>query len=93
MLRVSVIPALNFGYMFHSLYAGTEEKPDDKFCIIPEADIRFGWHNLSLNPGLAFMKSPFRKVGPLWFTLKVAYDLKRPQDKIKGKRIRIYDYE
>lgn len=92
-LRVSVIPALNFGYMFHSLYAGTEEKPDDKFCIIPEADIRFGWHNLSLNPGLAFMKSPFRKVGPLWFTLKVAYDLKRPQDKIKGKRIRIYDYE
>lgn len=92
-LRVSVNPALNFGYMFHSLYAGTEDKPDDKLCIIPAADIRFSWHSLSLNPGMAIMKSPFYKIGPAWFTFKVTYDLKRPQNKIRGKRIRIYNYE
>jgi len=92
-LWVSVVPVLNFGYMFHSLYAGTEEKPDNRLYIIPEADIRFGWNNLSLNPGLAIMKTPFRKIGPLWFTLKVTYDLERPQNKIRGKRIRIYNYE
>lgn len=92
-LRVSVVPVLNFGYMFHSLYAGTEEKPDDKLYFIPEADIRFSWKSLSLNPGLAIMKTPFRKIGPLWFTFKVTCDLKRPQNKIRGKRIRIYNYE
>lgn len=92
-LQISVVPALNIGYKFYSFYAGTEERPDDKLCIIPAADVRFGWRNLSLNPGLAFMRSPFRKVGPVWLTMKITYDLKRPQNSIRGKHIRLYNYE
>ncbi len=92
-LRISVTPALNLGYLFHSLYAGTEERPDDNFCLVPAAGLCLGWRNLSLNPGLAFMRTPFRKAGPAWFTMKVTYDLRRPQGNFNGKHIRLYSYE
>lgn len=92
-LRISVIPAVNLGYMFHSLYAGTEERPGDSFRLIPSADLRIALRNLSLNTGLAVMRSPFYKTGPAWLTMKVTYDLKSPQGKFRGKRIRLYTYE
>jgi len=91
--KISIIPAINLGYRFHSLYQGTEDRPDDSFCIIPETTLCLGWRNLSLNPGAAFMRTPFYKAGPVWFTMRITYDLKSPHATFKSKRIRLYNYE
>lgn len=91
--KISIIPAINLGYRFYSLYEGTEERPEDRFCIIPETTLRLRWHNLSLNPGAAFLRTPFHRAGPVWFTMRITYDLKSPRATFRSKRIRLYNYE
>lgn len=89
----SFVPSLMAGYRFYSLYEGTGKRPDDKFCIIPAAEIRLTVQRVTLASGVAYLNTPFYKVPPVWFTLKAEYTLTRDSRIISGKRIRLYNYE
>ncbi len=89
----NLVPSLMAGYRFYSLYEGTKTKPDDKFCIMPAAEIMWSMRRFTLGSGVAYLGSPFYKVSPLWITLKASYTLTRDTKSITGKRIRLYNYE
>ncbi len=89
----SFVPSIMAGYRFYSLYEGTNTRPDDKFCIIPAAEITWSMRHFTLGSGVAYMGTPFYKVSPLWITLKASYTLARDTKSITGKRIRLYNYE
>lgn len=89
----SFVPSIMAGYRFYSLYEGTTSRPDDKFCIIPAAEIRWSMRRFTLGSGLTYLNTPFYKVSPVWFTLKASYTLTRESKIITGKKIRLYNYE
>jgi len=92
-IKISAVPAINIGYRFHSLYEGTEDRPDNSIIIMPAADLRFSRHNLGINAGVTYAKMPFYKTGPVWFTLKVSYTLAPPEGSYSLKKLRLYNYE
>lgn len=92
-IKISAVPAINIGYRFHSLYEGTEDRPDDSMILMPAADLRFSRRNLGINAGVTYAKMPFYKTGPVWFTLRVSYTLSRPTDNFSLKKLRLYNYE
>ena len=89
----SFVPSLMAGYRFYSLYEGTESRPDNKFCIIPAAEIRWNLKNFALSSGLTYLNTPFYKVSPVWFTLQASFTLTSDSGNFTGKRIRLYNYE
>ncbi len=89
----SIVPSLSAGYRFHSMYEGTTDRPDNKFCIIPAAEIRWSGNNLSIGSGLTYLNTPFYKVLPVWLTLRASYTLIRESRKNTVKKIRLYSYE
>ncbi|MCA1741177.1 MAG: ankyrin repeat domain-containing protein [Bacteroidales bacterium] len=91
--RWSFVPSIMAGYRFYSLYEGTNTRPDDKFCIIPSAEITWSMRRFTLGSGLTYLNTPFYKVSPLWITIKASYTLTRDSRSITGKKIRLYRYE
>lgn len=91
--RLSLITTLSAGYRFHSLYEGTNTRPEDKLCLLPAAEIRWCRRNFSIAPGLTYLNTPFYKVAPVWFTVNAAYVLSGNPRSLSGKRIRLYNYE
>lgn len=90
---LSAVPALNIGYRFHSQYAGTDHGPDNSLCIIPSADLKLRIKKFSILGGITWLKTPFYKTGPLWFTLKTSFLLHGKAVSYSGKRIRLYNYD
>ncbi len=88
-----IFTTLSAGYRFHSLYEGTNDKPEDRFCIIPSAEFSWSRKNLSVTPGFTYLNTPFYKVSPVWFTLKVSYALLQGPEGFAGKKIKLYKYE
>lgn len=91
-LRIAFVPSLSLGYRFHSLYEGTEERPDNGVCLMPAADLRITRGSFGLNAGVAYMDMPFYKVSPVWLTLRASYQLTRSMGNFSGKKTRIYNY-
>lgn len=91
--RWSFVPSIMAGYRFYSLYEGTNTRPDDKFCIIPSAEITWSMRRFALGSGLKYIGTPFYKVSPLLITIKASYTLTRYSKSITGKKIRLYNYE
>ncbi|MRR19651.1 ankyrin repeat domain-containing protein [bacterium] len=91
--RWSIVPSLSAGYRFYSRYEGTNDKPEDKFCIIPSAEIRWSRRRFNLGTGLTYLNTPFYKVLPVWFTLKASLTLTSNTKTLTGKKIRLYNYE
>lgn len=91
--KIDAIPALYIGYRFHSLYEGTEDRPDNSIVLMPAADLRLSRRNLGISAGVTYVKMPFHKTGPVWFTLKVSYTLTRPTGNFSLKKVRLYYYE
>ncbi len=89
----SLVPSLMAAYRFHSLYEGTYRRPEDRFCVIPAAEIRWSMRRLSLGAGLSYLKTPFNRVSPVWLTLKASYTITPGSKTFKGKKIRLYNYE
>jgi len=89
----SIVPSLSLGYRFHSLYEGTTDRPDNKFCIIPAAEIRWSRRNINFSSGLTYLNTPFYKVFPVWLTLRASYTLIRESRTNTIKKIRLYNYE
>lgn len=89
----SFVPSVMAGYRFYSLYEGTNSRPDNKFCIIPSAEISWSLQRFSLASGLTYLNTPFYDVFPVWFTLKASYTLTRDYRIFSGKKIRLYNYE
>jgi ankyrin repeat protein len=90
---IKVIPSLSFGYMFHSKFEGTEEHPEDSFSLIPGADLGIGFKSMGLSAGVSYFKTPFYRVGPLWFALRTTYTFSRPARNFSIKKVRSYIYE
>lgn len=91
--RLTLAPSLSAGYRFYSLFEGTNNKPDDKFCIIPAAELKWRRKSLGIGAGVTWLNTPFHKVSPAWFTIRLSYVLTRTAGHITGKKIRIYNYE
>lgn len=91
-LKITFVPSLSLGYRFHSLYEGTEERPDNGICIMPAADMRITRGSLGLSAGVAYLNMPFYRVSPVWLTLKVSYQLTRSMGNFSGKKTRLYHY-
>ncbi|MDZ7634332.1 MAG: ankyrin repeat domain-containing protein [Bacteroidales bacterium] len=89
----SFVPSLSAGYRFYSRYSGTNDKPEDKFCIMPSAEFRWGFRQFHLGSGITYLNTPFYKVLPLWFTLNASFTLTGDTKTITGKKIRLYNYE
>jgi ankyrin repeat protein len=89
----SIVPSLSAGYRFYSLYEGTNDRPEDKFCLIPAAEIRWSRNDFSVGSGLTYLNTPFHNVFPVWFTLRASYTLIRESRNTTVKKIRLYDYE
>jgi len=90
---LSLVPSLSAGYRYYSLLEGTNDKPDNKFCLIPSAEIRWKKRSFALGAGLTYLKTPFYKVSPLWVTLQASFTLTGKAREITTKKIRLYDYE
>lgn len=91
-LRLTFVPSLSLGYRFHSLYQGTEERPDNGVCIMPAADMRITRRSFSLSAGVSYLNMPFYRVSPVWLTFKASYQLTRSMDNFSGKKSRLYRY-
>ncbi len=91
--RLSAVPSLSAGYRFFSEYEGTTLKPENSLCIIPSAEIRWHLSNFSASAGFVYLKMPFYRVSPLWFSLGISYTLSRTAPAAAGKKIKIYNYE
>jgi ankyrin repeat protein len=91
--NLSVVPSLSAGYRYYSLFEGTNDKPDNKFCVIPSAEIKWKKRAFSLGAGLTYLNTPFYKVSPVWLTLKASFTLTGKAREIVTKKIRLYNYE
>jgi len=89
----SIVTSLSAGYRFYSWYEGTNNKPEDKFCIIPSAELIWSYRDFHLGSGITYLNTPFYKVLPVWFTLKASFTLTGDTKTITGKKIRLYNYE
>ncbi len=92
-VKIKSTATLSAGYRFHSLYEGTEERPDNSFLLIPSADIRISIRNLGVNAGISYLRMPFHRAGPIWMTLRATYTFARPADNYSIKKVRLYTYE
>jgi ankyrin repeat protein len=91
--RLSIIPSLSAGYRFFSDYEGVNRKPESKFCIIPSADVNWKIKYFGISAGLSYMQTPFLKVSPIWFNLKVSYSIMQKSPVVAGKKTKIYNHE
>lgn len=91
--RLCIIPSLSAGYRFFSDYEGIDRKPENKFCIIPSADVNWRMKYFGISAGLSYMQTPFIKVSPIWFNIKASYTIMQRSPVVPGKRIKIYNYE
>lgn len=89
---LTIAPSLSAGYRFYSLYEGTTVKPDNKFCLIPAAELKWRRKSLGIGAGVTWLNTPFFKVSPAWFTVRVSYVLTRTAGQIPVKKTRIYNY-
>lgn len=92
-IKVRFIPSLGFGYRYHSLYEGTEDRPDDGFHLIPAADLGIGIRSLGLSAGLSYIRFPVYRAGPIWISLKATCSFSRPGRNFMIKKVRLYNYE
>jgi ankyrin repeat protein len=90
--RLTFAPSLSAGYRFYSLYEGTTSKPDDRFCIVPAAELRWRRKSLGIGAGVTWLNTPFHKVSPAWVTIRASYVLTRTAGHIPVKKTRIYNY-
>lgn len=88
-----IVPSLSAGYRFHSLYQGTEERPENRVVIIPATDLKVSIRSVSATAGIMYMKLPFYKAGPVWFTIRAHYALTRTTGSFSFKKVRLYNYE
>ena len=91
--NLGLTTSLSAGYRYYSLFEGTNDRPDNKFCIIPSAELRWKKRSLALSTGLTYLRTPFFKVSPVWFTLRASFTLAGKAREIGLKKIRLYDYE
>ncbi len=90
--RLTFAPSLSAGYRFYSIYEGTTSKPDNKFCLIPAAELRWRRKSLIIGAGVTWLNTPFHKVSPAWFSIRVSYVLTRTSGLIPVKKTKIYNY-
>jgi len=91
--RLSIIPSLSAGYRFFSEYEGIDRRPENKYCVIPSAEVSWKMKQFGISAGLSYMKTPYYKVPPVWFNLKASYSIMQRSPLVAGKRIKIYNYE
>jgi ankyrin repeat protein len=91
--KLSFVPSLSAGYRFYSKYAGTNDKPDDSFCLIPSAEMKWNIQNIGFSAGMTYLKTPYYKVSPAWFSLKISYAIGKTSSGASAKKIKLYYYE
>jgi ankyrin repeat protein len=91
--KLSAVPSLSAGYRFYSDYEGVRLRPENSFCIIPSADLKWNIRTIGITAGISYLDTPFLKVSPLWLRLKVSYSILQKSPLVTGKKIKIYNYE
>jgi ankyrin repeat protein len=88
-----IVPSLSAGYRFHSNYQGSEERPENRFVILPATDLMVRIRGIGASAGVMYMNLPFYKAGPVWFTFRAHYSLTRTSGSFSFKKVRLYNYE
>ena len=91
--RLCVVTSLSAGYSIYSRYNGTRMQPDNKFIVIPAAGLEWKLNNLSFYGSLSWIKTPFYKVPPAWFSLGCNISVFNQGLRTPGKRIKYLSYE
>lgn len=91
--NLSLIPSLSAGYHYYSMFEGTNDKPENRFCIIPAAELRWKRRFFSAGTGLTYLRTPFYKVSPVWLTLKASFTIAGKPRETGSKKIRLYSYD
>jgi hypothetical protein len=60
---------------------------------MPAADLKVSKRSVSATAGIMYMKLPFYKAGPVWFTFRAYYTLTRTTGSFSFKKVRLYNYE
>lgn len=81
---------LNAGYMFCSTYLGTYVKPDNRFLVMPSANIRWTKNYFSIVGGVEYMRTRLYKAGPIWMRAGFSFNLLFKPVKSPLKNIRWY---
>lgn len=84
--NVSISTSLAAAYFFGNRFKGTGTRPEDKFKLIPEVDIKWSKKNFTIFSGIQFRNTDFHKVGPIWVragcSLNIFFDNVRAPGKI-----------
>ena len=88
-----IVPSLSAGYRFHSKYQGSDERPENRFVILPATDLMVRIRSIGAGAGIMYMNLPFRKAGPVWVTFRAHYTLTRTTGNFSFKKVRLYNYE
>ncbi|HUW93051.1 MAG TPA: ankyrin repeat domain-containing protein [Bacteroidales bacterium] len=91
--RWSAVTSLSAGYHIYSFYEGTRQKPGKSFCLIPAVCVEWNQKHFGMKAGASYMKTPFYKVSPLWFSLGSSFNLYKKIPRAPGKKVRLYSYE
>jgi len=88
--NVSVSVSLAGAYSLGNRFKGTETRPENKFKLIPGADIKWLRKNYVLFAGVEFMNTDFHKIGPVWGRIGCSINLFFDNIRTSGKIIRWY---
>lgn len=70
---VNIITDINFGYMMAKNFKGTNEKPTDKFTLMPSVGVERSIRNISFSCMYEFMNTDLYKRGPHWLKFGFSY--------------------
>lgn len=78
------------GYFFGNQLKGTSINPADKLKFLPSAGLKWYKNNLIIHGGIAWFKSPYYKIGPVWLEAGAGYALYFNKVRAPGKNIKWY---
>jgi ankyrin repeat protein len=85
-LSVSILA----GYSFGNSLKGTLITPENNFMIIPDLALKYSMKTFSMSAGLEYIKSPFYKIGPVWFRAGLSYTLFFDRVRTQVKTVKWY---
>jgi ankyrin repeat protein len=80
--------SLSAGYAFGNKLKGTLITPENKFCVIPAASVKWTKKIISLSLGMSYLKTEFYHVGPVWFRFGASYNLFFDNVRAKAKTMK-----
>lgn len=86
----SITVSLAGAWFFGNKLKGTEVRPESKFKLIPEIDLKWSKRNVAIFSGIEYMATDFYHIGPFWFRTGCSVNFYFDDLRASGKNIRWY---